>query len=294
MLAAGVRLVFDTWNSADAELCTTCYETLLHLDASKLDPYQRIAYAHVVLLKGNYAEALDLCERSVSEASIARVGHIMNFLVNFGALSARTITFLYRGELGKVLQMTQAGRASPDENLALYWQSSFRQAWLCTQVFDFEGGRRICQETGKVGGKIRLYYGQAIDEMATGYLALQGGNYAYAIEHFRNVYDPAVPTKFFLHWWWRLMARLESSNAYLMSGDLLGARIASEGFHHPALSTADPYLQALAWELRTRVTMAEGNVREARESIWQALAITRKIRDSSRGLASPFDSVAVA
>jgi DNA-binding winged helix-turn-helix (wHTH) protein len=277
MLAAGCRLVFDTWNRADADLCTSSYETLLHLDPSKLDPYQRIAYAHVALLKGNYAETLDLCDRSESEASISRVGHVVNFLVNFGAISARSITFLYRGELGKVLQMTQAARASPDENLALYWQASFRQAWLRTQVFDFEGARRICEETGQVGGEHPIFYGQTIHQMAVGYLALHGGNYPQAIEYFRDVYEPAVPTKFFLHWWWRLIARLESSNACLMAGSLSGARTAADDFLGSALSTADPHLHALAWDVKARVAMAENNFADAREHILQALAPVEKL-----------------
>ena len=276
MLSAGCRLVFDNWSQPDADLCTSSYETLLRLRASEFDPSQQIAYAHVAMLKGNYAQALDLCERSVSEASISRVGHVVNFLVNFGALSARTITFLYRGELGKVLQMTQVGRASPDENLALYWQASFREAWLRTVAFDFEGARRICQETGKVGGEHPIFYGQTIDQMAAGYVAFHGGNYPQAIEHFRDVYEPAVLTKFFLHWWWRLMARLESSNACLMAGDLSSARTSAGGFLESALSTADPHLHALAWDLKARVAMAENNSADAREHILQALTTVEK------------------
>jgi hypothetical protein len=160
MLAAGCRLVFDAWSQADADLCTSSYETLLRLDQSSFDAYQQIVYAHVLMLKGNYGESLDLCERSVSEASVSRVGHVVNSLAHFGALSAKTIALLYMGQLGKVLQITQAGRASPNENLALYWQLSFREAWLRTVACDFEGAGRICQETGKVGVEHPILYGQ--------------------------------------------------------------------------------------------------------------------------------------
>lgn len=276
MLAAGCRLVFGTWSGADSDLCASSYKTLLHLDPSKFDAYQQVAYAHVALLKGNYAEALDLCERAVSEASLSRVGHVVNFLVNFGALSARSITFLYQGELGKALQLTEVGRASPDENLALYWQASFREASLRTQVFDFEGARRICQETGMVGGEHPIFYGQTIHQMAVGYIALHSGDYPQALEIFGEVYEPATGPKFFLHWWWRLMARLEASNAWLMSEDLANARISADDFLKSALSTADPFLQALAWDLHARVAMAENNFAEARGAIEQALAIIEK------------------
>jgi hypothetical protein len=73
-----------------------------------------------------------------------------------------------------------------------------------------------------------------------------------------------------------MTAQLESSNAWLMSGDLSGARTAADGFLESALSTADPYLRALAWDLKTRLVMAENDFKCARESIQQALAIVDK------------------
>jgi len=112
--------------------------------------------------------------------------------------------------------------------------------------------------------------------MAAGYIAFYGGKYGQAIAHFRNVLEPAVRTKFFRHWWWRLMARLESSNTWLMSGDLSRARTAADSFLESARSTADPHLQALAWDLKARMAMAESDSHGALESIQQALAIVDK------------------
>jgi len=43
-----------------------------------------------------------------------------------------------------------------------------------------------------------------------------------------------------------------------------------------ALSTVDPYLQALAWDLKTRVAIADSDLQGARESLQQALAIADK------------------
>jgi len=269
MLAAGCRLVFDAWSQTDANLYTSSCETLLR--HSGLDAYQRIVYAHILVLKGNYREALESCEGSVS-----RMGHGMSLMAYYGALSAKTSALLLMGQLGKALQITQAGRASPDENLARYWLLSFREAWLRTVAFDFEGARRICQGTGKVGGEYPDSQGETIDQMAAGYVALYGGKYGRAIEHFRNVLEPAVRTKFFRHWWWRLMARLESINTWLISGDLSRASTEADSFLESAVSTADPHLQTLAWDLKTRVAMAKNDLKGARESIQQALAIVDK------------------
>jgi hypothetical protein len=72
------------------------------------------------------------------------------------------------------------------------------------------------------------------------------------------------------------MARLESINTWLMSGDLSRAGTAADSFLQSALSTADPHLQTLAWDLKTRVAMAKNDFKGARESIQQALAIVDK------------------
>ena len=107
-------------------------------------------------------------------------------------------------------------------------------------------------------------------------MALHGGKYFQALEHFRHVQDLEVRTKFFLGWAWRMSAQLESGNAWLLSGNILNARTVADGFLESALSTADPHLQALAWDLKTRVAMAENDLQGARESIQQALAIVDK------------------
>src|SRR6266436_57516 len=273
MLAAGFRLVFDSWSQMDAELCTSAYETLVRLQPSELDPYQRVVYAHILMLKGNYGEALDLCERSLSEASASGVGQVVNFLAHFGALSAEIMIFLRTGQLGKVLQITKAGRAAPDENLSLYWLLTLREAWLRTVAFDFEGARQICQAACNVRGEFPDGQYYAIDQIAAGNMALQQGRYSEALEHFRHVQDLDVHTKFFMHWAWRMMAHLESSNAWLLSGNIVNARTAADGFLKSALSTSDPYLQALAWDLKARVAMAESDLQGARGCIQQALGI---------------------
>jgi tetratricopeptide (TPR) repeat protein len=225
------------------------------------------------MLKGKYAEALDLCERSVSEASSSGVGQVVNFLAHFGALSAKIIILLRTGQLGKVLQITKAGRTSPDENLSLYWLLTLREAWLRTMAFDFEGARQICQATYNVRGEFPDGQYYAIDQIAAGNMALQQRRYAEALEHFKHVQDLDVHTKFFMHWEWRMMAHLESSNAWLLSGNIVNARTAAGGFLKSALSTSDPYLQALAWDLKARVAMAESDLQGAREPIQRALAI---------------------
>src|SRR5258706_6371846 len=70
-----------------------------------------------------------------------------------------------------------------------------------------------------------------------------------------------------------MTAQLGLSNVWLLSGNILNARLDADGFLESALSTADPHLQALAWEMKTRVAMAEKDWMGAREYAQRAIAI---------------------
>jgi hypothetical protein len=65
MLAAGCRLVFDAWSQTDANLYTSSCETLLRHPG--LDAYQRIVYAHILVLKGTTARRWSLAKAAYPE-----------------------------------------------------------------------------------------------------------------------------------------------------------------------------------------------------------------------------------
>src|SRR5258708_10215283 len=73
-----------------------------------------------------------------------------------------------------------------------------------------------------------------------------------------------------------MTAQLGLSIVWLLSGNILNARLDADLFLESALSTADPHLQALAWEMKTRVAMAEQDWMGAREYLQQAVVIVEK------------------
>ena len=94
-------------------------------------------------------------------------------------------------------------------------------------AFDFEGARRICDAICEQGPAYLAGQPETISEIAAGLIALGRQEYDDAIENFRRVSHFEITTKFFLHWVWRMMAQLESSNALLLSGDIAHARYAA-------------------------------------------------------------------
>jgi hypothetical protein len=63
------------------------------------------------------------------------------------------------------------------------------------------------------------------------------------------------------------------SNVWLASGDLAKARGEADAFLESALSTADPHLQALAWEMKTRIAIAVEEWDAAADHLHDALSI---------------------
>jgi tetratricopeptide (TPR) repeat protein len=117
---------------------------------------------------------------------------------------------------------------------------------------------------------------EAIARVAAGYAEFDRGNYDQASEYFRQVGDPQITPKFFQHWFWRMTARLGLSHVWLESGDVTKARSEAELCLESALSTPSPYLQALAWELKSRIAIADEDWNGAREYVEQALALLKE------------------
>ena len=114
--------------------------------------------------------------------------------------------------------------------------------------------------------------------IADGYAALYEEDCESAIQSFGELADRESKPKFFLHWYWRMQAELGMSDAALGKGDFSGAHQAGDRFLQSALSTADPHLQVLAWNVGTRVAMAEQDPRRGEECLKAALAVLEKFR----------------
>ena len=271
MLATTFRLIFDRWSQKDADQCASAYQALTQIGNSDMCSYHRLVYAYVLTLQGHYREALDIYEAGISgihrrDAAIAR----------YIALLGKTQIYLRRGQLGEVLRIVRNAEVLAKKNGSAPWLFDFREAWVLMLALDFEGTLKICETICAPRAAYLDRQMQTIARFARGYMEIQHGKYDRAIEYFGEVRDPAVTPIFLLHWIWRMMAELESSNVWLLAGNFVKARIEADSYLESALSTADPHLQALAWDLQARVSMAEHDWKGAQESIQKALAILDK------------------
>ena len=270
MLAASCRLLYETWRKEDADRCASAHRTLCALGDMRTPTYHRVMYAYVQTLQGSCNEALE-----VVHTFNPTEGTTTSLSAYLAALGLRTVALLRLGRFGEVLQIVRAGKELAEKNGSDPWLLNFREAWLRTLALDFEGVRRLCEFIMRPGAEYPTSQPKAIASVAAGYAELDCGRYDSAIEYFTQVRDPETTPKFFLHWFWRMTAQLGLSKVWLASGNLPKAHAEANAFLESALSTADPHLQALAWELKTRIAMAEQEWDAAANYLHEALSLVK-------------------
>ena len=272
LLAAGIRLTYDTWRMKDWETCAFAYETIHRLSASGPPAFDRVAYAQLQVQRGDYAEALKNLD-----AGIPKENESTSIMLPMFALSVRTLALLYSGRLGELVRLLRAGRDIAETNGNEPWLFVYREAWLRTALLDFAGARELCKQ---MAARTTAAYwrgpAQSIGRIASACAALEQGKYDEASRSFAKVLDPKKTPKFFLHWIWRMHAELGLCNVWLASGSLRKARFEADRLRRSALSTAEPNLHALAWDVDARVAMAEKDWKGAEEKIETALTILLK------------------
>jgi len=273
MLAACARLYYDTWRSEDAKICTSAEQTVRRLTVFGAPQYREMPYAVLQPLQGDYQGAL-----KIFEAGILKVGENTNPVSYLLALGAKALALMLSGQFGEALKVIRAAGERAEKNGNDPWLLNIREAWLRTIALDFEGARGLCENMIRSNPGYPTGQPKTISRFAAGNAALAQGNYDEALQGFKQILDKDVTPKFFLHWYWRMQAQLGLANSWLGSGNLSKARVEANRFLENALSTADPNLQALAWDLAARVAMAENDWPMGVGNIEKALAILDKFQ----------------
>jgi DNA-binding winged helix-turn-helix (wHTH) protein/tetratricopeptide (TPR) repeat protein len=271
LLAAGIRLAYDTWRVRDWESCVSANETIHRLSDDGPPAFDRVIYAHLQVLQGDYADALESLE-----AGVPQENESTSIMVPMFALSARTLALLHSGRLGELVELLRAGEDGAEKNGNEPWLFVSREAWLRTVMLDFVGARELCSRmAARTTAAFWRGPSQSIGGIAGGYAALEQGKYDAASRSFARVLDAKKIPKFFVHWYWRMNAQLGLSDVWLAAGNLRKARLEADRFLESTLSTAEPNLRALAWDLKARVAMAEKDWTAAEENIEESLGVLR-------------------
>ena len=260
---ASCRLLYDKWRNEDAETCARADKTIRGLGGPNIPGYA--FYAYVQIVQGHYRQALKQADALMIETASAT-----DYLL---ALGAKTAALLHLGRFGEVLRIVQRGREMAEKNGEDAWVFIFREAWLRTLCFDFDEVRRLSKIIMRSNAEQHAVQPRTIALVASGYAELDQEKYDQALQCFSQVRNFQTTPRFFLHWRWRMAAQLGSSRAWLKAGNVTNARREADGLLESALSTADPELHALAWEMKSRVAMAETDGDGAEQYLQRALEI---------------------
>jgi len=90
-----------------------------------------------------------------------------------------------------------------------------------------------------------------------------------------NVRNRPKQPKFFLQWYWQMLAEVGLPWAWLIAGQPQNAGVEADQYLRDALVTAEPSLRAMAWSTEARVALAKDDSIRATQCIDQALACMR-------------------
>jgi DNA-binding winged helix-turn-helix (wHTH) protein/tetratricopeptide (TPR) repeat protein len=271
VLAAGTRLLYDTWRADDGRICDAAHRIAHPAGERHIPGFDGVLYAHVQSLQGECIAALE-----IAEAGVPHLNETTGVMVHLFALSAQILALLQLGRFGRVLHIIRESEEMAARNGSDPWLFQYRDAWLRTLATDFAGAQRVCHLLMR-SSVYPTGQAKAIGQLAAGFEALDQGRHDQALRCFEEVRDPTRTPKFFLHWYWRMHAHVGLTRAWLQSRQMANARMEACRLTEAALSTADPNLQALAWETSAQVATAETNWREARQSIDNALAALSRL-----------------
>jgi len=268
ILAPCARLYYHSWRSRDAELYTAAKETIDRLTGGL---YPEMHYAHLHPLQGGYREAL-----RIAEDGILKISETSNTVAYLLALGAKAVALMHLGRLGEALHLLRAAIERAEKNGNDPWVLKIREAWLRTVAMDFAGAQELCDAMIRSNSGYPTGQPKAIAWFAAGNAALREGRHGEALQEFRRVIDEDVTPKFFLHWYWRMQARFGVVKVLLASGKIEDARKETGETLDAALSTDDPGLQALAWEVSGRLAIAEKDAKAGEKSIRNGTALLER------------------
>ncbi len=273
MLMACWRIVTNGWRKEDADLCAAA-RTKIRALSDELPAYYEILYAHVQCTEGDYMGALQ-----TARAGIPRSAENGNLVVYLSAHSSLVQALLHTSQWGELLEVLARASDVAEKNGNAPWLGIFRAslAWLHYHACDFPRGRELAERLLQVYTEAEPGQVQTMAMVTAGYCDLESGAPDRALDLFARICDRPVHPRFFFDWYWRMIARLGLANAWLAKGELAQASGAADLALEQAMSTADPALQALGWELKARVSQAGQDLGGASEHLKRAFAALESV-----------------
>ena len=269
MLAGTWHIITNGWSQQQADRCAAARQRIGELLGPERPAYYEILYAHVQALRGEYRDAYEIARSGLEKAAETH-----SLVVYLSCLSSLALALMHLGWWGELRGAVESGIELAEKNGNQPWCGLFAAmlGWLHMQAFDFTGARRIAENllethTEEPAGQVRT-----MAMLTIAYADLATGQPENALRLFLEVRDRQPTPKFFLQWYWRMIAEFGLVGAYLDLNEVEQASAAAEQFLEDALTTEDPALRAPAWDAMARIAILKGDLPRAHECMEQAFA----------------------
>jgi DNA-binding winged helix-turn-helix (wHTH) protein len=194
------------------------------------------------------------------------------------------LNLLFLGEWGEALKEFAAAMAEAQKNANDHYILWLRldQAWLHLHALDFGSVQEICRSVlvllqvpalRTAQGQPIAYPGELRRALIySGSAAAAVGDYARALEDLSTAANDMDRQTVRFDWYWRMPLAAGLTELSLAKGDRVRARLEAERFLDRALATEERTWQGLAWEINSRVALADRDHARAGDCIAKAVS----------------------
>jgi tetratricopeptide (TPR) repeat protein len=268
MLAACWRIVTHGWSRQDSDACRAAREKIRSL-SDEVPAYYEILFAHVQWIEGDYEGA---CQ--TARAGISRAVETGSLVVYLSAKSSLVNALFHLGRWEQLLDALHKALDAAEKNGNAPWLGIFRAtlAWVRLNTGDAAGARTLAETLMREHTEEPPGQARTMAMVTAGFAELEAGSENLAFQYFMAICRRPSHPRFFLDWYWKMVARYGLSAACLRRGDLDQAAAEADALSQAAAGVSDPALKAHAWELQARIHLVSNRLSQAEECIGRAQA----------------------
>jgi DNA-binding winged helix-turn-helix (wHTH) protein len=268
------RIWIGGWSARDAEECRNALAEIRSAGDPLVIAWHLLDCNFIPWCSSQYREAQ---QNGVDSLALLLEGYEGNHYLSLAYWLSHFIlpwSLLFLGEWGEALQVIKAGVSMATKNGDYYRAQTLHlyQAWVHLQAMDFGGTRAICESIlPSLEDPARTPW-RRLCRVLAGSAEVAMGNFERGMEHLLAVRDEMARQTVIHDWYCGMLLQFGLTELWLAKGDLLKARTEAERFLKATLETAEHTWQALAWDAKARVAMAELKPKQAENCIAQGLS----------------------
>ena len=268
-LAAFLRICCGGWDSDSERACAQALGQIRALGGEFEFAQHLVDYSYVQWVSSDYEGARRSAEIALP---VLLEGQGLVRYMNGELFLAWTLMFL--GKWGETLRLLEVAVQTAVMNDHKQRAATVRlsRAWVHLHAADSAGALQICEQVLSV---FKDGWSQAGSRMCLVVAGCAAANLGYsdrALDYLMRAREWMDRQPVNGDWYWDMQLQSGLVDMHLRNGDVASARREAQLFLDIALTTAEHTWQALAWEARARVALAERDISSAGEHIQHAIA----------------------